>query len=236
MGDPQKADPASIPDYEQFGLEQPGWKNCGAKLLPLAGRSQLLIDNLMDLTHLPFIHFQVAGGDMFLDSEFRSEEKDGVFHLKRLQQSEWTGFYDILYGEDAKFNGSSELYTLTSFFGPELIRTSGPITTKIDGMDEVPKELGSIYFMHGITPETENTAHYWSFTTRNFRIDDTQLDQLLTEMDSHVRGQDVVAIGKVEMRLEQSAAKQRELLAKADGPAIKVRGMIQKMLDAEAKQ
>jgi vanillate O-demethylase monooxygenase subunit len=53
MGAKDKCDPALIPPYEDFGLDQPGWRYSSANYFHLKGRSQLLVDNLMDLTHLP---------------------------------------------------------------------------------------------------------------------------------------------------------------------------------------
>jgi len=51
MGDPERCDAALLPPYEQFGLGQPEWR-C-SNYFHIRGRYQLLVDNLMDLTHLP---------------------------------------------------------------------------------------------------------------------------------------------------------------------------------------
>jgi phenylpropionate dioxygenase-like ring-hydroxylating dioxygenase large terminal subunit len=234
LGDAGGADPALIPPYEDFGLDQPGWTACANSHFLMKGRSQLLVDNLMDLTHLPFIHHQIPGGDVLLQTRFEIEERPASYRLKRLTQSPWTGFHDMLFGANLAFEGLSDMQSLTDFYGPELIRTSGPITTRIDGLTSVPAGIGVVYFIHGITPKTATSAHYFGLATRNFRLDDPALDALLSEMDPAVRAQDVTAIEAVERRLDQGVARQQELLAKADGPAIAVRKIIQKMLDKEA--
>jgi vanillate O-demethylase monooxygenase subunit len=233
LGDAGSADPALIPPYEDFGLDQPGWTTCANTHFLMKGRAQLLIDNLMDLTHLAFIH-NIVDGDALLYSRFESEDRPSSYRLKRLSQSPWTAFHAMLFGTDLAFDGMSDMHSVTDFFGPELILTSGPITTRIDGMDSVPANLGKIYFMHGVTPESRNSTHYFGFDTRNFRLDDPALDALLSELERSVRKQDVDAIEAVELRLERAVANQRELLTKADAPAIKVRELIQRMLDSEA--
>lgn len=232
MGDAGLADPALIPPYEDFGLEQPGWKASANSHFVIAGRSQLLVDNLMDLTHLPFIH-DIAGGDALLHVKFVSEDRPASYRLKRPSQSPWTNFHELLFGAELAFEGMSDMHSLTDFYGPELIKTSGPITTRIDGKESVPSGIGEIYFMHGITPESRNSTHYFGFTTRNFRQDDSTFEAIFAELDLAVRQQDVDAIEAVEARLEHASTIQRELLSKADAPALKVRALIQNMLESE---
>ena len=63
MGDADRADPALIPPYEDFGLGEDGWRYSSPNHFVIKGRAQLLIDNLMDLTHLPYLHWHVPGGE-----------------------------------------------------------------------------------------------------------------------------------------------------------------------------
>lgn len=233
MGDPEKCDPDLIPPHEAVGLGE-SWRHASLVRLPMKGRAQLLIDNLMDLTHLPFIHHHIPGGDVFTKTPMIAEERNRSYRLRRLVKSPWTGFFDLLFGAEHRFEGLCDMESVTDFFGPELIRTSGPIITAVEGHDTVPPALGEVYFIHGITPETETSTHYWSFTTRNHRLEDDALDKMLDKMDLEVRAQDIDAIEAVETRVERGAAAQRELLAKSDAHAIKVRHKIQAMLDAEA--
>src|SRR5882724_5232515 len=141
MGDPSRCDPELIPPYDDFGLNQPGWTECAHSHFDMKGRHQLLIDNLMDLTHLPFLHTQIPIGDAFLQKSLESEQRSKSFQLRRPSRSPWTGFHEILYTSSARFDGLSDMVSVTDFYGPELIRTSGPITSSIDGMDQVPAEI-----------------------------------------------------------------------------------------------
>jgi vanillate O-demethylase monooxygenase subunit len=129
-----------------------------------------------------------------------------------------------------RFEGLSDFLSLTDFYGPELIRTSLPITLGIDSQPDVPKGLGALYIMHGITRETETSTHYFGFSTRNFRLDSQELDEFQRVSDIRIRHQDVDAIEAVEARLESSARRQKELLVVSDRPAARVRRMIRSML------
>lgn len=233
MGDLQTCDPNMIPPYEDFGLGEPGWRYSSPNYFHLKGRSQLLVDNLMDLTHLPYVHHHIGGGEAMAKTPIVEEQRERSYRVSRTSRVPFTPFHELLFGADARFDGLSEFLSLTDYYGPELIRTSLPITLSIDGYDQVPASLGALYILHGITPETPTTTHYFGFSTRNFRLDSEELDAFQHDSDCTIRGQDVIAIEAVEQRLEAAAGRQRELLVRSDGPAVKVRRMIRAMLDEE---
>lgn len=234
MGDRNCCDTSLIPPYDDFGLDQPGWTDCGHCYFHMKGRFQLLVDNLMDLTHLPFLHQQLPIGDAFLQKALKSEQRKRSFCLKRPSRMPWTPFHEFLFTSSVRFDGFCEMESITDFYGPELIRTSGPIISSIEGCNPVPAEIGELYFLHGITPATEHSTHYYGLITRNFRLDDRTFDEALRKMTVDVRQQDVDAIEAVESRLDAGAGRQRELLARSDTPAITVRQMVQTMLDRES--
>lgn len=233
MGDKHLADPGLIPPGEDFGFDQAGWHYSSPNYFHLKARSQLLVDNLMDLTHLPYVHHHLGGGDAMRNPPMIEEQRDHSYRVSRTGQVPFTHFHELVFGAQARFEGMSEFISLTDFYGPEFIRTSLPITMSIEGRNEVPPELGTLSILHGITPETETTTHYFGFSTRNFRLDHDGLDDFQYQSDCTIREQDVVAIEAVERRLDAAASRQRELLVKSDVPAVKVRRQIQALLDHE---
>lgn len=233
MGDADRCDPALIPPYDDFGLDQPGWRTSSFNYFHLRGRYSLLVDNLLDLTHLPLVHHHIPGGDHIMKTPMSDEERGGIYYLLRKAQVHWSHFHEMIYGPDSRYHGKAKMDNVTAFYGPELIRTGLGHYTEVEGLDQVPAALGRLYIMHGITPETDTSTHYFGFSTRDFRLDDPALDELQLASDKHIRQQDVDAIDAVELRLDQAVESQRELLAKSDAPAIKVRARIQAMLDAE---
>ena len=58
MGDPAQADPALIPDLHHN--DAPGWKATGGHLV-VSADYRYLVDNLMDLSHLAFVHANSIG-------------------------------------------------------------------------------------------------------------------------------------------------------------------------------
>ena len=233
MGDKDRANPALIPPYDDFGLDQAGWRYSSPNYFHLKGRSQLLIDNLMDLTHLPYIHHHIGGGEAMKAPRLTEEQRECSYRVSRFYKVPFTPFHEHVFGAGARFEGLAEALSLTDFYGPEFILTSLPITQSIEGGNAVPPELGALHILHGITPETETTTHYFGFSTRNFRLENDELDEFQYQSDCMIRQQDVDVIEGVERRLEFAAQRQRELLVKADAPAVKVRRQIQTMLNDE---
>jgi vanillate O-demethylase monooxygenase subunit len=236
MGEKDQCDPGLIPPYEDFGLGGDGWRYSSENYFHLKGRAQLLVDNLMDLTHLPYVHHHIGGGEAMANPKMTEEDRETSYRVSRTGKVPFSDFHAMVFGSEARFEGLSDFLSLTDFYGPEFIRTSLPVTLAIEGRDEVPPELGSLYILHGITPETETSTHYFGFATRDFRLDSPELDEFQYRSDCMIRQQDVDAIEAVETRLDEAAARQRELLVKSDAPAVKVRRRIQAMLNAEATE
>src|SRR5687768_1305498 len=65
-GDPAKADPALIEDFHW--LDDPNW-GYGGNYLHVEANYLLLVENLLDTTHLPFLHPNTLGTDAFARPE-----------------------------------------------------------------------------------------------------------------------------------------------------------------------
>jgi vanillate O-demethylase monooxygenase subunit len=164
------------------------------------------------------------------------EERKISYRVSRTGKVPFTAFHELVFGPEARFEGLSDFLSLTDYYGPEFIRTSLPITLAINGDANVPPELGTLNILHGITPETANSTHYFGFATRNFRLDSEALDAFQYESDCKIRQQDVDAIEAVERDLDAAALRQRELLVRSDAPAVKVRRKIEALLKTEQDQ
>jgi len=56
MGDPARADPALIPDHRELGLEDPALSSEPYFLLPIEANYLLALENLVDATHITYLH------------------------------------------------------------------------------------------------------------------------------------------------------------------------------------
>jgi vanillate O-demethylase monooxygenase subunit len=62
MGDPSLADPALIPDHHDMGLTDPEFVSAVVYHEEIDARYPLLHDNLLDLSHVAFLHGSTLGG------------------------------------------------------------------------------------------------------------------------------------------------------------------------------
>ncbi len=56
MGDPARADPALIPDHRELGLEDPALTSEPYFILPIEANYLLALENLVDATHITYLH------------------------------------------------------------------------------------------------------------------------------------------------------------------------------------
>jgi len=193
-----------------------------------------MIDNLFDLTHAHFLHR--VDGEHYLRPDMEGEERDGRYYLTIRSRSPWSDYHDFLYTPAARFEGVADTVSVTILCGPGLIKTSPPLVVAIDGMDQVPAHFGTINVMHGITPATEHSHHYFVVQMRNFRLDDRGFDEGQLQFSSRVRQEDIVAIEAIEERMDAASAVRGEMLSRADRPAVRVKQLIDRMIDAESRE
>ena len=84
MGDAEKADPDLLPDHVKWlGMERPGYTAIPFFAMEMKANYQLMHDNLMDTSHLSFVHPNLLDtGDMAV-SEFWTAEEDRLLKLGR---------------------------------------------------------------------------------------------------------------------------------------------------------
>ncbi len=235
-GDPAQADPDLLPSLDEIGFG-PGWRNENVGLQPTAGRAQLLIENLMDLTHVAFLHGALVDGDSFLESPIQVAEDGTAMRATRLARTPWVnGFYDVVFGPDNRFAGLHESQTESWYHSPGYIRTDIGTIRTIEGVATIDRAVfGLLNFHHIVTPETRHSTHYFSAFSRNYRLDDDDFSTTMKQLDRDVRAQDVVAVGQIEERLQKYPPQSTELLARADKAAVMVRRKIQAQLLDEAE-
>jgi phenylpropionate dioxygenase-like ring-hydroxylating dioxygenase large terminal subunit len=199
------------------------------------GRAQLLVENLLDLTHIDYLHAtSIDVGDL-LDFPVRVRQERASFYATRATRTPWVpGFYDLIYGSQNRFDGLHEALGESWYFSPAYLRT-GITISSIENRAVVDRALyGNFYFHHFVTPQNAHSVHYFVGLSRNYRLEDEELSRAMLSVDIEVRNQDIEAIAAIEQNLGACGNLNPELLVKSDMPAIQVRRHIQRQLDEEA--
>ena len=172
-GDDAKADRALIPSHHYHRDPRWEWRPI---VLEIECDWTLLNDNLLDLTHLGFVHKKTIGGDpgAHANAEMRVERRGDEVHVTRwLANTEPPPFYRLGHAFQGKIDRWQEIE-----FRPGLVRIWTGGTDAGTGAYEGRRD-GGVQFMgfHGITPRAERSCYYHFTQSRNFRLGEPELDE-----------------------------------------------------------
>jgi vanillate O-demethylase monooxygenase subunit len=227
MGDPQQADPALIPDHRaDLGLERDDMTAQIGGYLHVRCRHQLLHENILDLTHLAFIHAatlgspQVARGPVTLDSDART------VRMTRFTEDEApTDFYVDTLG----LEGQIDREHVTTFFAPAVHVVAVRVVER-----SAQKRSFVHHGIHAITPETPNSSHYFFASSRTYGRDDDVVGQKLRDGFYGAFVEDVAVLELQETMIANDADRPRtELSVRADEGALRSRRVMDGLMASE---
>lgn len=166
-GDPQKADPDKIPDM--WRLHHDDWAGDGG-IIHGKCNYQLVLDNLMDLTHETFVHDGSIGNAAVAEAPFEAAHQDETATITRWMIGiEPPPFWRAQYGRP----GDVDRWQIINFSAPSTIQIDVGVAETGTGAPEGDRSKGvTAFVINTITPETDKTCHYfWAFV-RDYRIDD----------------------------------------------------------------
>jgi phenylpropionate dioxygenase-like ring-hydroxylating dioxygenase large terminal subunit len=231
-GTESRADPLLLPDLEAMGIGNPAWSVEQHPMKTINARYQLLIDNLIDLSHVSFIHSaSIPGGGAVVNIPYEIVDTARSLNVRRLGKGLPSNpFMRFLFPQ---YDGPVDENFDAEFFGPNLIRTGGAIYASANSGSAAPTDLGITNFIHGITPETPTTVHYYVMTARNFRLGDPAIAAANLTMGGKIQPEDIAALEAIELHVDRFADTRRELSCLADAGAIQVRRRLAAQIRSE---
>lgn len=126
---------------------------------------QLIHDNLMDLSHLGYVHLKTIGGNarIHMNAEMKVEsEGDMVRVVRYMPDSVPPPTYTAAY----PFKGNVDRWQEIEFHVSHLRIWTGAVDVGTDAMDDPERGGFHMRGFHGVTPETDTTSHYfWTMAT-----------------------------------------------------------------------
>lgn len=196
-GDPKRADPAELPCVDF--LEKPDEYALVRGFLHVRGHYELVVDNLLDLSHAAFIHPQFSGGNYTAEEVLAATTQK----LERRERS-------IINHRIRKGLGPSSAHVRLFGMDPAVpVITDATMTWYPPAFldfslgswlpDQEREEGVHIPQLHVITPETEFTSHYFFINGRNRRQGEPEVDKALLDFfDLAFRQQDEPMIEMVQ--------------------------------------
>jgi phenylpropionate dioxygenase-like ring-hydroxylating dioxygenase large terminal subunit len=228
-----EADPAKLPADFAF-MADPGYKTVSGYLRVKASY-QLIIDNLLDLTHAPYLHPAFAIPGLSTDERLKRTTTELVREAGRIIAKRWrlacppNGPTRTLFGfTDELMDSRSHMHWLP----PSLIYFDAG-AARLNEAEEAGLCLPA---MHAITPETERTSHYFFAQGRNMLLDSAEADEvLLGILENAFRNEDepMLEAQQVRMGAESDIFALDPVLLKTDSAPVSARRLLAGMIAAE---
>lgn len=233
-GDPNLATPEALPRVDF--LEKPEEYALVRGLLHVRGHYELVVDNLLDLSHAAFIHPQFSGGNytaeqLLAATSQRLERREGSIVNHRLRSGLGPSSAHVnLFGMDAATPVHTD--TTMTWYPPAFLDFA--VGSWEVGQD---RETGvHIPQLHFITPETEFTSHYFFVNGRNRRQDEPEVDKAMLDFFDLAFGQQDEPMIEMVQRNMGTVSDINELdpiLLPTDAAPVSARRMLAAMIAAE---
>ncbi|WP_237882336.1 aromatic ring-hydroxylating dioxygenase subunit alpha [Pseudomonas sp. PGPR40] len=156
MGVADRADPGAIPD---FSAMDPQSAYIGKSYLHVKANYMLETDNILDLSHIEFLHGSSLGSAAVAQGVIEVEQHGETVHSKRTTHNEQ------LTPELERLRGIPAGQRVDRWLN---VRWNAPSNMLLDsgytpsGESRESRESGqSVYVAHMFTPETSSATHYW---------------------------------------------------------------------------
>lgn len=223
MGDAARADEALIPDLSLIPDDGPGYDNIG-NYLHVKANCLLEIDNLMDLSHVNFIHDGTLGNETMRSAEVRVTEDNGSVRAN-LWMPGTSGGFGPMSGQLC-----DQWLNMVWMAPTSMILEFGSVPCGAE-----PLQDPYSYAFHIVTPETDRTTHYFFGSSGRFGEDDEALAQFIREAQTRAfLTEDNPMIEAVDERMDGADFwSMRPAILTNDKAAIRVRRKLEKMCAAE---
>lgn len=221
MGDAEKADPDLIPDLALY--DSPVFQESRG-YLHVRSNYQLVTDNLLDLTHAAFLHPFLADADYATNARFEVKQEG-----REIWSNLWNDACKITPLFQLVWDSEDELGDMRS-----LMRWTAPSCLALDvGVTYVgaaPEAGPAIPSCHLLTPETENSTHYFWMVARNRQLENDELgrtihaglasafenedEPMIAQVAENMAGKDFWDLDPMILRTDAAAVRARRTLAK----------------------
>ena len=231
LGDPANADPAEIETIPWHN--DPAWGHKG-KLNTVGGPALMIWDNLLDLTHVGYVHTSTIGGspDTHSTAEQKTERTDnGIKSMRWLRNSLPPPTYIAAAGFKGRVDRWAESKwrpgIMTLYTGAKDVGTGA-----YDGNLEGGFKLKSI---HAICPETENSAHYFWTIAHELRPDMPELtERVYREIDAAFAEDKIIIESQAERVRQKPLPPLMDI--KSDAPVVQMHRVFERRMQEEQNE
>jgi vanillate O-demethylase monooxygenase subunit len=224
MGDPAKADPGLVPSYAQIGCSDADggrWQFEPYFMMEIKANYSLLIENLLDTSHISFLHIGGIDGGNMATTPYTVNTEGMVVTLERNL------------ARDVAVPGTAKLFSMPvgQVFSRRLRSQSflpnlHLISNTIGFPDEPARQPNVRLNIMPITPASRNRLYQFVVIATSYAVDVTQdmKDQLWS-----VFSQDQDALEAIQAGYDEFGPDLREVSVKADAAAVSARRILARL-------
>jgi vanillate O-demethylase monooxygenase subunit len=233
VGDPLEANPSAIPDMHQ--MDDPAWAGDG-ETIDLNCNYQLVMDNLMDLTHEEFLHTSSIGGDNISSSDFLVQHEGNEVRLSRwMIDVPAVPFMKAQMRAQHGYTGNVDRWQLIRYQYPSTICIDVGVAKTGTGAPEGDRSQGiNGYVMNAITPVTATTTKYYWAWMRNYDIKSQLLTTQIRDGIRNVFTEDTAMLEAQQKAIEANPDYEFYNL-NIDGGGMWIRRILKSALEAERR-
>lgn len=233
MGDPAMADPALIPDHREAGIEDPAFLAARGGTMEIATRYQWFTENLLDLSHLTFLHPGTNGTPgVASQPTFTRVEGDTVRVTRTTKNDVVTPYYAMRLGIDASIttiDRTHESIWIAPAFHITHV-TSQEASASAGG--GAPQPYGEHKIVFAMAPiDASSMRVFWAFCRTYNKTDEITTYQRDTLAE--IFKQDNAALEAIEATMLSDGGPDTEYNCAVDEGALRSRSVMRRLLEAE---
>ncbi len=231
MGEAEEADPARIPDFHL--LNDPDYAAVG-KTNHVASSYRLVIDNLLDLSHVGFVHLSTIGNSAFGEKGQLtvSQTEQGVNILRLVPNVPPPPTY-VKTGR-LPVGKNIDRWQNIDFIAPSFVTIHVGGAEAGTGALEGRYEHGlNIWVLNAMTPETETTTHYFWASVRKHALGDPVADHLFLTQVGEAFEEDRVIL-EAQQKVLSTRPDSWACALKADAGSVRARRFLDRLIETES--
>jgi len=221
MGEADRADSAAIPDFKEN--MSPGWRPTRG-LMPIDCHYQLVVENLVDLSHVGFVHGETIGTD---DTSATLDCDRGLDFVRIVRAAS-----DIATPPGYRKQGfapRSDQRKVITFRPPCYVLIL--VTTQERTLEKVAPRSCRVMVLNACTPEIERSTHYFFVSARDFN-DGPEITEMLRQNTWKTFNEDK-AILEAQQRSIELDPDARTVNVNADWGSVQMRRLMATLIGEE---
>jgi phenylpropionate dioxygenase-like ring-hydroxylating dioxygenase large terminal subunit len=219
MGEPAQADPALIPNW--WWAQHPEWAFTQPEQIHVKCNYQLVSDNVLDVTHLAYVHATSIGASSITEFPASVEREERLVRLTRWIRDRPP---PPLYKKAGGFPGNVDRWQIVEHRPP-------CFSVNFAGCQDAERRI-ELMALSAPTPETGRTTHYFFGFVRNFGLRDAETEAICAHDMVRVFNEDIPVLEGQQRTLELKPGAP-VIDIKVDAAPLAARRMLQAMLASQ---